>query len=333
MPTTLSSYRPNRSRNYDEAGARAARFVAKKAYDYAMSTPGKPKKYTRKGLRGTQNKVENLTKQVRNMKVSLNNDVALHTHRNTFGGSATSVANKQLVQSIGANDIVTMDQALSSLRFFDITTPSTLVTASGVTGTFSRKMLIKNVNFRVRYQNNYQIPLIATFYVCSPKKDTGIAPSTAWDNGMTDQSVGTHTGSTEIFSYPTDSDQFNQLWKIQKTIHKTLQPGQFYEVVHNTGPYSYNPAVTDSHNLRYQKALKSVVVMHKFHGVTSHSAFPDVGISDAGIDWTAVRTTKVEYEANIALNDYSVTNGLGTYSGTPLVSNKPVSDNQSRTAL
>lgn len=288
------------------------------------------KKYS-KGVGTTRRRQETvkLKKQVKDIQHRLNNDMAKHTNRRIDSGVMLSSDNLQQVydQQMGFA-ISYIEAAVAGLRYYNPAVPGTLTTADASTGTFSRQLTMTNVHCEFEFRNNYQVPVNMVIYECSVKEDTSIAPSTTMTNGLTDQ-YATYPGNTGLYIYPTDSNQFKELWSIKKTLKVRLEPGKKYKYTHNSGKFTYDPSLVDSHALVYQKEHKAKILLIRIFGDIAHdSANGEYGVMGTGVDWIRCITTNIEYDAGTSLNDYSVDNNLDAFTNGPLLSNKPVSDNQ-----
>lgn len=274
-----------------------------------------------------------LNRQMKMLKTAHNADTANHTHRRIFSGSALSSAQSQFYHQIVINRPSTIEDSCGSFRFFDPTTPTALVTASAVTGTFSRKLNVKNVSASCVFRNNYIVPLHARFYWVSPKDDTTQSPLVSMDNSLQDQ-MATAVDRTHPGVYPTDLDMFNSQWNIVKTVNKTIQPGSECELKWNSGNFTYDPSIFDTETDNYQKSCKTVVLMIKIQGVVAHDASGNEGYTQAGLDYVCTVTSKFEYDAGgVSLNDLTFDNELPTFIGAQITGNKPAADNQNYSSL
>lgn len=284
---------------------------------------------TGKGTTRRRSEVTVLKKQVKNIKQQLQHDFAYHTNRRIDSGVMLCSENQQQIYNLQTGTSVSyIEAAMALLRYYNPSAPGTLVTADASTGTYTRNVTIKNIGVKFRFKNNYQVPVNLVLYECYVKDDTSISPGTTVSNGLADQCISS-PGVSGMYVYPTDSNQFNDIWSVKKTTQWLLQPGSAKNYTMNTGSFAYDPSLIDSHALTYQKGNKGAVLMIRIFGDPGHDTVNgEYGTTDAGCDWTAVISTKIEYDAGTSLNDFSYDNNLDVFTNGSVCSNKPVSDNQ-----
>lgn len=299
--------------------------------DLTKSSPAKQKKAISRahGTTSRRQEIKEVKQSVRDLQHRMNNDLATHTHRRIDADRIDCSNNLQSVSNYQLGHAVTyIEGAIAGLRYYNPSNPGVLVTADADTGTFSRKLTIKNIHAEYHFKNNYQVPANLVIYECAVKDDTSIAPSTAMGNGLIDQTA-TDPGNTSPFMYPTDSNQFNELWAIKKTTRLRLEPGRVFKYKYNSGSFNYDPSLVDSHAMQYQKHFKSRILLIKMIGDVAHdSVMGEEGFCQASVDYVRCITTEIEYEAGTSLKDYSVDNNLEGFTNGPVVCNKPVADNQ-----
>jgi len=327
MPTTLTNY-GGRSTSHSLAES-AARYAGQRAYDYVTKNgipAGRPKKYTRKGLRGG-NTTKQLKKEVRLVKKSIKDEMSTHSYTNLSTGVISCNSGNSFHTYIGANTSSFCELALAGLKFFDPATPNTLVTASGASGSYSRGYEIKSTYSRLMVKNNYQIPVKVSVYVVKPKGDTGVDPVTAFESGLADQGA---QSDTSVLVHLTDSVVFNELWKIEKKVSRTLLPGKDFEVNTSSKPFIYNPATYDTHQLIYQPQWKSSVFVIRLEGVLAHDSAGAVSTTEGSIDYKRQNKVVVSYDSGTpGLRTLAHTDNMpGAFTGAGLVS-QVVVDNQS----
>lgn len=281
----------------------------------------------RRGRRSTAIRPKRgLKKKVRELArvVNATNGTLIYRKRNT--SKLLPAVNAMAQTHLQITDMASMELVLAELRYFDPAAPGTLVQASGATGTYSRDYLFKSIYSNAQAVNNYQIPVKVTLYVVTPKQDTSIAPITAFTNGLTD--VGNPTVASQLV-HLTDSEEFNDLWKIQKSISKILQPGQSCNITHSAKNIMYSPATFDSHNLAYQRRFGVYLILARAEGVLAHDTVEDEqGFSPAGLDLSCDTKWTVEYDAGIDIKFIVLAETADTFTTSAVMSNKPVSDNQ-----
>lgn len=275
--------------------------------------------------------IKDVKESVRIIQHRLNNDLSTHTHRRIDAGVISSGNQLQAMEDEQLGHATSyLSSAISGLRYYDPSNPATLLTVDADSGTFSRKLSVKNVHCEYHFRNNYQVPANMVIYECAVKLDTNIAPSTSVTQGLTDQ-MSSYPGNTTPFVFPTDSDQFRSLWNIKKTTKVHLEPGRTYKYKYNSGPFEYDPSFVDSHSLTYQKHFKSRILLIKLIGDVAHdSVLGQYGFCASSVDYVRLITTDIEYESGgVSLRDFSFDNNISaSFTNGAVLSNKPVSDNQ-----
>lgn len=266
----------------------------------------------------------NLRKQVKQLQRKVNNsEGTLHYMKHQTYRVLAGV-NTQGIQEVGQSNISDYETVLAQLRFFDSATPGTLVQASGATATYAREYLI-NYYVETEVKNNYQIPVEVAVYNLVPKVDTSITPFTAYVNGLAD--VGNPT-NTDPMLYPTHSPQFNDLWKIEKSVKKTLMPGQKCMITQSKKDIAYDPSLYDSQTQVYQKRFKTSIQYVRVQGVLAHDTTAnEQGLAACGVDIKSYTKWTVKYDAGIELEYIYLENNLDSFTNGAVVSSMPVADN------
>lgn len=270
--------------------------------------------------------VRGLKNQVRELRRVAESDMGTLIFRDREASSILASVNEQEASSLVGSSTTLLEEVLAQLRYYNPSAPSSLVTADGATGTYQKEFHFKRNYSRLLLRNNYQVPVKVTIYICSPKGETTISPLTAWTNGLTDISNATYNST---LSYPTDSQQFNDLYKVVKVKRSLLHPGNEYSCSHSTKSFSYDPSLVDSHGLSYHRAFKSFLFLTVVQGVIGHdTSLSEYGVLASGVDVMLDRTYEVQYAAGADIKYVYVTGNLSAFTNGGVVSNKPVSDNQ-----
>lgn len=311
---------------YSRAAYDAAKYGYNRAKGYIKPQPKRKRKsygYDRKA----RAEIKNIKGKLNDMNQLVHNDMGKLVYRLRSTGTLSSAVNQQNQAQIIANSTSTIETVLAQLRYYDPSNPSTLVTASGVTGTFSKDFLITRSYYKLVVQNNYQVPCHVTIYLCRPKEDTSIGPQTAFTEGLTD--VGNPSANSTLV-YLTDSEIFQDLWKVENSEKKYLQPGEFCTLAVGDKKYTYDPSVVDSHALSYQSQYKAAVYVLRVEGPLCHDSVADQqGTGQGGVDYQLNRTFEVEYQAGAQIHYIVSSDTSDTFTNSAVCSNKPVSDNQS----
>ncbi len=319
----------------DYATKRAGYEATRGAYKYAKSKFSKRKKkgqYKGRGKRPVQDRqarkdISALEKRVAKLKTLSETSLGHLIYRLRSTGRVLSTSNVATHTGITGNTVTTLETVLAQLRYYNPAVPGTLITASGVTAAFTHDFVFTRTFLKVTAVNNYQVPCICTIYVCVPKRDTSIAPTTAFTNGLTDAGAPT---ATSPLVYLTDSQQFQDIWRIHKSNKSVLQAGQHMSCVFTPGIYDYDPSLTDSQTDSYQPSNKGCAFVIRVEGVLGHDAVEDEQATiAAGVDFQLDRTFEVQYDAGVDLTWIHISDTSNTFTtANPLISSKPTADNQ-----
>lgn len=271
-----------------------------------------------------------LTKRVNSLAKSVRSDQARHTHKRRDITAVGSNANESVFFSIGSWGISEIEASMAYLRYYDPSVPGTLVTADASTGTYQREIHIESVQERLTIRNNYQIPLIYTVYLCTPKDDTSVLPESWLSNGVTDQVV-TGGSATSPLLYPTDISMVTKNWKLKRVRYGLLQPGSEVHAMASFGPFNYDPALADTHTMQFQAKFKGHVWGVRFEGRPGHdTTASEFLITQCAAEVMNDRKVVITYDAGTNLDDLSFDNNSDTaFTNAGVVTNKPVADNQS----
>lgn len=302
------------------AGRRLARPASQAARPMSAIKPkSKPK-----GKGSKAKSTSQLAKQVANLSRKVSVDQGTLTFYSRQTSRCLASVNQCAYLEVGGVPNSAYEDVLAQLRFFDSATPNTLVQASGASATYKRDYLFSYYH-TIDVRNNYQVPCKVTMYIVTPKADTSILPVTAFTNGLTD--IGSPS-STSSLLYPTISPQFNQLWKIQDSKTKFLQPGQMASISSAEKNISYDPSLTDSQTSDYQKKNKACVIFVRVEGCLAHDTANDQqGFAQAGVDISYVRKMICKYDAGIELDFVYINDTADAFTNGAVVSSYPVADN------
>lgn len=269
-----------------------------------------------------------IKRQIKDIKRTVDADMGTHIHKVAIANACTATVNENSMCQHGVIDNTKLEAAVANLRYYNPATPGTLTTADASTGTYHRDVFFKSVYSRFDVRNNYQVPVEVSLYAVTPRLDTNITPTTAYTNGLADQGA---VSSSSVQMYPTDSMQFNDVWRIIKSKKRMLQPGSSFSLSQVMKNIKYDPSLNDSHASTYQINFKAFVWLIRVQGVTAHDTVQDEqGFSAAGVDYSLSNIYTISYAAGVDLLDYSINETqLDTFTNAAVLSNKPVSDNQS----
>jgi len=267
-----------------------------------------------------------IARDVRQLKQEQEREIAIHTAKYRDTGRVLSLANQCSYLSVSSSDAGSYETILSQLRYYDPSSPSTLVNADGTTGTYDKNFNFTKIYAKMNVRNNYQVPCKVTIFVVKPKQTTSISPITAYTNGLSD--VGNPT-STSPLLHLTDSPQFNDLWKIESSVKKVLQPGEELSLIHTQKkPSIYDPSLTDSQTQTYQTKFYCRQFVIRVEGILGHDTSADEqGTMLAGVDYQQNRRWEVHYDAGIPLNYLTQVDLSDSFTNGGVCSQKPIPDN------
>lgn len=297
-----------------------------KGKSYRKRGRRKPR-YTKSNTKLTK-EVASLRKQVVDLKHSENASLGKLTYRKYRAQTMKCNANEQASSRFEVNRTTEMEGVLAQLLYYNPSAPATLVTADGTSGTYQKQFLFKSVYSKLLLRNNYQVDVEVIVYLAKPKVDTSINSSTALTNAIADD-AGNVTASTQFGVFPNDFDTFRDLWTLKRVASKDLCPGQSTEVSHSEKDIFYDPALTDSHSLAYQKGFKNFGWFVLIRGTVGHdtAVLGEEGTMQCGVDIMQQDNFVVEYDAGVNLSYIYVDNTLDTPTNGFVQSQKPVADN------
>lgn len=269
--------------------------------------------------------VAKLAKQVKNLQIMSKADQGELIYRERDASLLKCNVNEQNASDILGWSTSTLESVLANCKFFNPAVPGTLTTADLSTGTYQRDIHFASAFSRLRVRNNYQVPVRVDIYCCLVKDDTNITPRNAWNNGLADMSSLTYTSP---MTFPTDSHQFTDIYKIHMTSKKLLAPGQEHSVKYTAPKFIYDPSLVDSHGLTYLKQFKCHGYIVKVEGVLGHdTSAGEAGNLQAGVDIEIYRSFKVHYSAGAQIRILATSDGFDAFTNGGVITSKPVADN------
>lgn len=248
-------------------------------------------------------RIQGLQKKVN--KIVRRDPIATHTFRTVDTYIQISNAKDSKTVHYETNNLARTEAALANLRYYDPANPATLLTAAGGTGGQQKEFFIEKFGSKIEFRNTSQNTCSVRVYYVSPKGDTSIGPVDAIQSGVTDQNAGSYVIQSKL-AFPTDSVDFNKMYKIRFSKVVTLPAGYEKSLSFNDTPYKYDPSLADLHALQYQPKWRC-----GFWLIRTESGIVDSATTGAGYGKTrlaiGIRTTFViKYDAGAELNDYSV---------------------------
>lgn len=278
---------------------------------YGAKYPTQKGRYKAKYKKYYKPRKTTLKKKVRALETKVNQDLAMCTYKYSETGKVNCSASQVTYTMFNGLTMAQLETSLSSLRFYDPGING-LVANSDVSGAYSRNLYIQSIYTKITCRNNYRVPAVLDIYCVTPKKDTSIPAPTAMTNGYTDQN---NPSTTTTLMYPTDSDQFNDLWSINDHKRVHLAQGRECVVKFNKKGFHYDPSDYDTHNLTYQRRYGSHIYLVRIQGVLGHDSVvtTEQGLAPAGVDVGLEKIIKIRYDAGKKLNDFVISDGYDTF--------------------
>lgn len=293
------------------------------------------KKTAKKGRRSYKRTAKNAVdkrqdKRITALYKSLKSDQATHVNRLRYASLVTTNVDQVSNTVVMKMRTSELETAMANLRYYNPAVPGTLTTADASTGTYNRQIHFQNVYQSITFRNNYQVPCKLRVWLCVPKADTSISPDSFYSSGVTDQTVGPIAVTSPLL-YPTDIDDVVNNWQFIQKKNMLLQPGSQTTVIHSCKPFDYDPSNVDHHNLTFQKKYGNHCWMVRVEGCIAHdTTLGQYTTTQAGVDYFCDRKYTITYDAGVNLKDFSEQRlESSSFTNGGVVSNKPVSDNQS----
>lgn len=292
----------------------------------------KPRKFVKSNAK-LSTQMTSVRKQIHGLRLSEDASLGHMTWRQTGTSQIEALSGLQNATVIDGNSTTISEEPLEFLRYYNPSSPATLVVADGKTGTYSKKVLFESITSKLTFRANYQNDVDLTVYLCKPKDDTSQDLVQAWTAGLLDQSYDTAGVPSPITiasptTYPSDFALVKELWSLKRVASKRLLPGQQCTVSHSEKNMVYNPAVADTHALTYQKHYKAFQWLIVVKGTLVHDTVQDeTTIGKTAVDVLHEKTFKLQYNAGINLTYVVIDDNYDTITNAALQSQKPTSDN------
>ncbi len=221
-----------------------------------------------------------------------------------------------------------IETVLGKMLFYDPTAPTVLVAASGDSGTYSRSYYFDNVYSKLTLRNNYMVPAQVRIYCVIPKQSTDVSSYNSVVNGLANN-PGTTFPITSPSVFITDVQEFNDLWKIEKSVMKTLDPGEDISMSYNAKAFMYDPSTVDDQSMAYNKKHGTHQFIVAVSGVIGHdTSLGEYQLSKAGVDSLLETTVRVVYQAGADIKVMELEDATDNITNNVEISNKPANANQ-----
>lgn len=255
----------------------------------------KKRKFSNQPSAGGKRRKVSIKKRVRALERKTADIMSSLSYKGVECKQLLTTVNTATYDEFAINDAGYIESVLAQLRYYDPSTPGTIITAPGATGSYERKFSIKSY-LSATMKNNYQIPVDVKVYTYRCAADTGTSP-TSWLDSCLADNASTTKASPLIF--PTDANDMGDLWKLDGVKSYRLRPGA--TVTHGYGVplVSYDPSEYDNHVFASQPDFKTSYIVIRLTGVVTHDSTTTtlVGLAPGGLDIIYKRVSNVRYNA------------------------------------
>lgn len=271
------------------AGKAVGNYIRYKLAPKRQAPPRKPRK--------AKSSKTNLRKQVSKIQQQLSTQMGTYTKKNRIYNSCITAGVGECAYVTNSfNSVTSLSAVIDAVKYFNPSVPGTLVSVDLTSPTFQQQVLFTKNYVKVNLRNNYSVPCIATIYILATKNDHSIAPDTSMSSSLTDMS---NALITSPLIYPTDCHEFNDLWKIQKSVTRHLNPGQEVNLGHGFPTFKFDPPLMDDFSPTYQKSFHGSNIFIRVEGVNGHGATSGVNGLNAGVDVLIDEYFTVKYPAGV----------------------------------
>lgn len=248
-------------------------------------------------------RLKNVEKQIKKLNSKTNSAVSTHTARfardlqidETGPGFTPSMITTQ-IPGLDKNQI---EGALANIPFYNEELATWVENGNPSSSAKSVQIKVKFMRLKLLLKNNFQSTCYIRLYLVKPKKPTDIGPHTAFTNGIADAYTNSTGDVNSVLSHITDSQDFNQLYKIVATHKERLGPGESKTICSPSKfkPFLYNPADRDAVTENYD--VDDLLWVIQTHGEWSHGSTTtsNLGWGEYGIDIARLDTLVFEYNS------------------------------------
>lgn len=274
---------------------------------------------------------KSINRRLNAINKSLKSDQASHIHRRRDVLQVGCNENESVFSALQSTSTALLETVMGSLRYYDPSTPGTLVTADASTGTYTRQIHFAGISDKVTVRNNYQVPVHVILYSCTPKVDTSTNVLSFMNAGISDQVVTAGVSATSPLIYPTDFKSVVANWNVVRCKTRLLQPGQEFTCSKYFKAFDYDPSNVDTHALSFQKKYRAHQWCVRLVGVLGHdsTATGETTTLQGQVDTILDRKFQITYDAGVNLDDITIdNNATAGFTNLGIVSNRPMSEQQ-----
>lgn len=302
------------SRGLGQHGRRGG--VAKGKRYAKQPTKGGGKKRKLDKVQAAQKQVN---KQLKTLKRRVESGMGTYVYKLRGTTRLIAAVNLQNMATVQGSTTGTVEAAIDNLPVFNPALPGTYTFVNFTSGTQQKEVEIAATYSYCIAKNNYNAPARVTMFVCIPRSDTSLSPTTAVSGGLTDEGSG--LGITTPLIGPRDSEQFRDLWIVKAQKSSVLVAGQTMKMSYRAGAFQYDPSFVDSHAFDYQPRYHGHAYLIKVEGVLGHDqSAAEIGYVGAGIDISRVINYVVKYEAGADIHYIEVDDQANSFTNGGVVS-------------
>lgn len=291
-----------------------------------------PKKKRCKPVKDVCKEIQKIREKVKELDRENESGMGTKIYRSRHSSQLIAAVGLQRVTSGRLFGKTDLESTITSLKYFDPAVPGTLVTANGNTPTFQNEFYFKHVDVYIEVTNNYQVPVYVDLFIMKPKTDTGITPSGAFTNGLSD--IGAPSSTSPMVRLH-DSIQLKDLWSTSISKRGVLlKPGQSLRLSDTMGGFQFDPSLLDSHAYEYMPMFHGRAFAIRFWGQVGHdTVVAEVGNLGCGVDTEFGFQSIVKYAAGTDVHDLQIADNFdASFTTAPnlgVCSQMPLADNQS----
>lgn len=269
--------------------------------------------------------IRSMKKQIKKIKQQNEANMGDLTYRYIDVDDFDIPVNKIYWNWYALSDITDIEAVLAQLRYYDPTAPTNLVTADFATGSYQKEVLIELCSLNITTRANYTTPAEIVMYACRVKDDTSQTPLALMQAGDSDVS-NVDLNNPQL--YPSDIPLVTDLWKLKVLKKRHLEPGQQCSAsISVKKPFTYDPHVSDTHNLTYQRRYGGCGILLGVNGGLAHdTTLDEQGLADTQVDIMIKRTYRVKYNAGASIKYIYVNDQLDAFTNDARVCVKDTPD-------
>lgn len=259
-----------------------------------------------------------LKKRVAALEKKVQTNYSDHTFKQETTLQVTSVQNRCGYGEGAFLNPTIIETAIDALPYVNPAAPGTPATFDTTQLTQPTKLKI-HCHAKVIMRNNYLYPVNVRCYVLKPKVDQNTTPQAAVTGGIGEQASGPGVYSTTApFTYPTDSKEFRDTFKVLNSCDIRLQSGDECIVPYNEYIW-YDQEFRDNNTDTYLKKFSRMFFI-RVVGVVAHdvTTSTNIGIAPTALDCVVHRKLNIRYPSLAPLKTLEVAAGLNAMT-TPVV--------------